>query len=279
MTRLTQLPRGQRYMRTQTSHSLQRVFVEMEWQMRRSDCGIAGQKRVLVVDDDPAMREMLVSYLAEQGIRASAVASRHELTRRIAAEETDLVILDLSLGPDDGLHVLHELREWSEVPVIIATGARPDEADRVIGLELGADDYVIKPFALRELLARIGVVLRRQAAARTSAQPQTERGGWRFGGWQLQRRNRRLTGPHGGPVALTQSEYALLAAFLNAPQQALSREHLLNATRAREDIFDRSIDVQVLRLRRKLEIDASSPRVIRTLRGVGYMFALPVEAI
>jgi len=266
-------------MRTQAWHSRQKVFVEMEWQMRRSGCGIDRQKRVLVVDDDPAMRQMLVSYLAEQGIRASAVANRHELTRRIAAEEPDLVILDLSLGPDDGLHVLHELREWSEVPVIIATGARPDEADRVIGLELGADDYVIKPFALREFLARIGVVLRRQAAARTSAQPQTERGGWRFGGWQLQRRSRRLTGPDGAPVALTRSEYVLLAAFLNAPQQALSREHLLSTTRVREDIFDRSIDVQVLRLRRKLEIDASSPLVIRTLRGVGYLFVLPVEPI
>jgi DNA-binding response OmpR family regulator len=161
--------------------------------------------------------------------------------------------------------------------VIITTGHRRDEIDRVVGLELGADDYVTKPFGLRELLARIRAVLRRQETGRATLQKAPERGVFRFGDWQLDRRLRRLTGSDGMPVALTKGEYALLVAFLDAPQRPLTREYLLQATRMHEDVFDRSIDVQVLRLRRKLETDPSAPRVIQTERGVGYVFALPVE--
>ena len=163
--------------------------------------------------------------------------------------------------------------------MIIATGHRRDEIDRVVGLELGADDYITKPFGLRELLARIRAVLRRRAAGEAVVQRDPERGRIGFGGWQLDRRNRRLTDPNGIPVALTKGEYALLIAFLDAPQRPLSREHILQATRVHEDVFDRSIDVQVLRLRRKLETDPNAPRVILTERGVGYVFALPVEAL
>jgi two-component system, OmpR family, response regulator len=144
-------------------------------------------------------------------------------------------------------------------------------------LELGADDYVTKPFSLRELLARIRAVLRRRDASRTVVQPDQGRVRSKFGGWQLDRRARRLTDPAGAAVALTKGEYALLVAFLDAPLRPLTREHLLQATRVHEDVFDRSIDVQILRLRRKLETDPSAPRVIQTERGVGYMFALPVE--
>jgi DNA-binding response OmpR family regulator len=190
-----------------------------------------------------------------------------------------MVILDLQLGQTDGLNVLREIRSRSDVPVIITTGHRRDEIDRVVGLELGADDYITKPFGLRELLARIRAVLRRQELGRTAWQRASERGHCRFGGWQLDRGTHRLTAPDGTHVALTKGEYALLVAFLDAPQRPLTREHLLQATRVHEDVFDRSIDVQVLRLRRKLETDPSMPRVIRTERGVGYVFTLPVELL
>jgi DNA-binding response OmpR family regulator len=189
------------------------------------------------------------------------------------------VILDLRLGQEDGLDLLREIRSRSDVPIIITTGHRRDEIDRVVGLELGADDYITKPFGLRELLARIRAVLRRRDAGQAVAQRDPERGRCRFGGWQLDRRSRRLNDSSGEPVALTKGEYALLIAFLDAPQRPLSREHLLQATRIHEDVFDRSIDVQVLRLRRKLETDSNAPRVILTERGVGYVFALPVETL
>jgi DNA-binding response OmpR family regulator len=158
------------------------------------------------------------------------------------------------------------------------TGHRSDEIDRVVGLELGADDYVVKPFSPRELLARIRAVLRRQEMGRVARARDPERGGYRFGGWRLERRGRKLFDANETPIPLSKGEYALLLAFLEAPQRPLSREHLLQATRIHEDIFDRSIDVQVLRLRRRLEADPSAPRVILTERGVGYVFAMPVEA-
>jgi two-component system, OmpR family, response regulator len=142
-----------------------------------------------------------------------------------------------------------------------------------------ADDYVTKPFAVRELLARIRAVLRRQELGRVALQRDAEQGRSKFGGWQLDRRARRLTDPNGAPVTLTKGEYALLVAFLDAPQRPLSREHLLQATRIHEDVFDRSIDVQILRLRRKLEAEPSAPRIIQTERGVGYVFVLPVECV
>jgi two-component system OmpR family response regulator len=235
------------------------------------------QVRILVVDDDPTMRHMVVNYLEDHNMRAVSVPGRQEMTREFAAGEPNLVILDLRLGQEDGLDLLRDLRSHSDVPVIITTGHRREEIDRVVGLELGADDYVTKPFSLRELLARIRAVLRRRDSSRTVVQTDQGRARSKFGGWQLDRRARRLTDPAGAAVALTKGEYALLVAFLDAPQRPLTREHLLQATRVHEDVFDRSIDVQILRLRRKLETDPSAPRVIQTERGVGYMFALPVE--
>jgi two-component system OmpR family response regulator len=235
--------------------------------------------RVIVVDDDTFMQQMLANYLEQHNMRVSSAAQRQEVMRQFAAAELDLVILDLRLGNENGLDLLREIRARSEVPVIIITGHHRDEIDRVVGLELGADDYISKPFSLRELLARIRAVLRRQAIGRVTAEREAEQGRCRFGGWQLDRRARRLTDPGGMPVTLTKGEYALLIAFLDAPRRPLSREHLLQATRINEDIFDRSIDVQILRLRRKLERDPSAPRLIQTERGVGYTFALPVEQI
>ena len=233
---------------------------------------------VLIVEDDPTIRHMLSEYLADHDMCVSAVPGRRAMTQQFAREKPDLVILDVRLGQDDGFEVLREIRSRSNVPVIIASGQRCDEIDRVIGLELGADYYVTKPFGLRELLARIRALLRRQYSGSATSQRGLEHSLYRFGNWQLDRHSRRLTRTDGTVVALTKGEYALLVAFLDAPGEPLSREQLLQATRIHEDVFDRSIDVQVLRLRRKLETDVHAPRIIQTRRGVGYVFALPVEA-
>jgi two-component system OmpR family response regulator len=235
--------------------------------------------RVLIVEDDQTMRNLVVNYLEEHDIEAVSAFGHDEVTRMLAGDAPSLVILDLRLGQEDGLDLLREIRSRSDVPVIITTGHRRDEIDRVVGLELGADDYITKPFGLRELLARIRAVLRRREAAVAAFQREPERGRCRFGNWQLDRRNRRLSDSSGTAVTLTKGEYALLLAFVDAPQRPLSREHLLQATRIHEDVFDRSIDVQVLRLRRKLEATSNAPRVILTERGVGYVFALPVEPL
>jgi two-component system OmpR family response regulator len=234
---------------------------------------------ILLVDDDPAIRHMVANYLEGHNMRVLSASKREEVTRHFAAGDPGLVILDLRLGEEDGLDLLREIRSRSDVPVIITTGHRRDEIDRVVGLELGADDYVTKPFGLRELLARIRAVLRRREVGQVASQRKSERNRCRFGGWQLDHQTRRLTDANGVLIALTKGEYALLTAFLNAPQRPLSREHLLQATRLHEDVFDRSIDVQVLRLRRKLETDSNAPRIIQTERGVGYVFALPVEPL
>ena len=237
------------------------------------------QTCVLVVEDDPALQRMIVNYFTENNIRALVASGRQEMARQLGAAEVNLVILDLRLGQEDGLDLLRQVRSNSDVPVIIITGHRRDEIDRVIGLELGADDYLTKPFNLRELLARVRAILRRFEAGRAAPARDSSREKFRFSGWHLDCRARRLTDPEGKPVALTKGEYALLLAFVDAPQRPLSREHLLQATRVHEDVFDRSIDVQILRLRRKLERDPSAPRVIQTERGVGYVFAVAVERV
>ncbi|MDQ7250585.1 response regulator [Dongia sedimenti] len=233
---------------------------------------------MLIVDDDPAIRKMIARYFEEQDMPVVTVPGRQELNQQLGRAEPCLIVLDLRLGQEDGLDLLREIRAKSDVPIIIMTGHRRDEVDRVVGLELGADDYITKPFGLRELLARVRAVLRRQELGRVARQRDPERGGYRFNGWVLERRGRRLTDSAGEPVPLTKSEYALLLAFLEAPQRTLSREHLLQATRIHEDIFDRSIDVQVLRLRRKLEPNPSAPQIIKTERGLGYVFSPAVEA-
>jgi DNA-binding response OmpR family regulator len=231
------------------------------------------------VEDDPALQRMILNYFAENNIGTLLASNRQEMVERLDDSEVNLVILDLRLGSEDGLDLLREVRSNSDVPVIIVTGHRRDDIDRVVGLELGADDYLTKPFNLRELLARVRAILRRFDTGRVAPARDPERGRFRFSGWQLDRRIRQLTDPAGAKVALTKGEYAMLLAFLEAPQRPLSREQLLQATRVHEDVFDRSIDVQILRLRRKLERDPSAPRVILTERGVGYVFALPVERI
>ena len=233
--------------------------------------------RILVVDDDPGMQRTISEYLEKHNMDVAVASNRRDTTRLIADVRFNLIILDLRLGPEDGLDLLRELRTQGDIPVIITTGHRRDEVDRVVGLELGADDYLTKPFSLRELLARIRVVLRRLDAVAPDTIRDPASGRSRFAGWTLERKARRLLDPSGAVVSLTKGEYGLLIAFLDAPQRPLTREFLLQATRIHEDIFDRSIDVQILRLRRKLEVDPSIPRMIQTERGVGYVFAAPVD--
>jgi DNA-binding response OmpR family regulator len=237
--------------------------------------GLAVTPKIAVVDDDEAMRNMLVDYLDQNGMRATCGSDGVGLVDQLKGEPS-LVILDLRLGREDGLDLLRHVRAVSDVPVIAMTGHRADEIDRVIALELGADDYLTKPFSLRELLARIrGMLRRRTAGGEATRLRHGQR--VRFGPWELDRITRRIQREGEEPIALTKTEHALLHAFLDAPGRGLSREHLLRATRVHEDVFDRSIDVQVLRLRRKLEVVPTAPQIIETLRGVGYVFKAQVE--
>ena len=240
----------------------------------------AGPTRILVVDDDPSMQRMVSDYLSQNNLYVAVASGQQEMKRLLESMRFNLIILDLRLGQENGLDLLRDLRSRSDLPVIITTGHGRDEVDRVVGLELGADDYIMKPFSLRELLARIRVVLRRTDAApveqASNHAADRAQGVLRFGHWTLDRRARRLMEAD-TQIALTKGEYSLLLAFLEAPLRPLSREHLLQATRMHEDVFDRSIDVQILRLRRKLETDPSTPSIIRTERGVGYVFTLPVS--
>ena len=235
--------------------------------------------RILVVDDDATMRDMIVDYLRENNMSAVSVSDWHSMMRYFGKDEPDLVILDLHLEEKSGLDLLREIRQVSGVPVIIITGLRSDEIDRIVWLEVGADAYLLKPFGLRELLARVRAVLRRQHRAAIKPKRLGEGGRFRFGDWELDRLSQSLTNPDGKLVALTKGEYAILMAFLDSPQRVLSREYLLQATRIHEDIHDRSVDLQVLRLRRKLEYEPAAPRIIQTERGLGYVFALPVERL
>jgi DNA-binding response OmpR family regulator len=241
--------------------------------------GSSRPTRVLIIDDDLSMQHMLRNSLEQHDMQVTTISRRHEVMRQFAEREPDVVILDLRLGQEDGLDLLREIRSRSDVPVIIITGHRRDEIDRVVGLELGADDYVTKPFGVRELVARVRAVVRRREVGRIAAQREAEQGLYRFGDWLLDRRLRCLTTASGDVVALTKGEYSLLLAFLEAPQRPLTREHLLQATRVHEDVFDRSIDVQILRLRRRLETNPRAPSIIQTERGVGYRFTLPVERL
>jgi two-component system OmpR family response regulator len=233
-------------------------------------------KIVLVVDDDPAMRRLIAQYLGQHDFRLFLAASGEEMSQILSTTPVDLIVLDMKLAGEDGLALIRDLRPRSNVPIIVLTGARREEVDRVIGLELGADDYVLKPFSMRELLARIRAVLRRAEIRDALHNKNEKRALYRFGDWVLNLRTHQLTAPSGELIALTNGEFSLLAAFLQSPQRVLSREQLLAATRMHEDVFDRSVDAQILRLRRKLEADPSHPALIRTERGAGYIFAAPV---
>jgi DNA-binding response OmpR family regulator len=235
---------------------------------------------VLAIDDDPAMRQLVAEYLGKNDLQVTTVATGAEMAQALAERAIDLVVLDLRLASEDGMQLARRLREESEVPIIIVTG-KHDEADRVMGLELGADDYITKPFSERELLARIRAVLRRHRLARELLPSKTDRRrAYRFLGWEFNLGRRRLISPDGSSVELTLGEYNLLQAFCAAPQRVLSREQLLDLSRLNgAEVYDRSVDVQILRLRRKIEPDPARPQYIRTERGAGYVFSVAVQAL
>ena len=238
------------------------------------------QPHVLALDDDPAVRSLVADYLAENDIRVTAVASGAELAAAMGREVVDAVILDLRLQGEDGLQIARRLREESAgIPILMLTG-RAEEADRVMGLELGADDYLTKPFSPRELLARVRALLRRAKAQATVADAISKVRAYRFGGWELNIGLRKLKSPGGKPVDLTNGEFRILAAFLAAPQRILTRDQLLELSRVHNaEVYDRAIDIQILRLRRKIEPDPAKPQFIKTERGAGYVFSVPVDVV
>jgi two-component system OmpR family response regulator len=235
---------------------------------------------VLVIDDDAAMRDLIADYLGENDLRVTPVATGAEMQTVLDEHAVDVVVLDLRLAGEDGMQLAKKLRETSEIPIIIVSG-RKDEADRVMGLELAADDYITKPFSPRELLARVRAVLRRyQTAGEVLPARNEKRRAYRFAEWELNLRTRRLTGAGGQRVELTNGEFSLLEAFCAAPQRVLTREQLLDLSRLHNaEVYDRSIDVQILRLRRKIEADPSRPEYIKTERGVGYVFDTSVDVL
>jgi DNA-binding response OmpR family regulator len=237
-------------------------------------------QHILAVDDDEATRELIAEYLSNNDFRVSTAVNGEEMHQRLAEEVIDLIVLDLKLPGEDGFSLARNLRATSDIPIIMLTGQR-DEIDRVLGLELGADDYLTKPFSPRELMARIKAVLRRFKTPETPPPSVEEKlRAYRFAGWELDLRTRRLRDPAGEPLTLTRGEYNLLRTFLRAPNRVLSRDQLIELSRGYDDeVFDRSIDVQILRLRRKLETDSREPKLIRTERGVGYIFSTDVETV
>ncbi len=229
---------------------------------------------ILVVDDQEEIRKLVEDYLTSEGYRVSTAADGAEMRREMAQTPVDLVILDLMLPGEDGLTLARRLHEESRVGIIILTG-RGETVDRILGLEMGADDYLAKPFHLRELLARVKSVLRRTSGGGGEKKTGSKA---RFAGWNLDLTSRELVSPSGSEVRLTTGEFDLLAAFVNNANQVLSRDRLLDLARNREaGPFDRTIDVQVGRLRRKLEEDPQRPTMIKTVRGSGYIFTPSVE--
>ncbi|MFJ3055358.1 response regulator [Herbaspirillum sp. NPDC087042] len=233
---------------------------------------------VLIVDDDREIRELVAAYLKKNGLRVDVAADGRQMRSFLASNAVDLVVLDIMMPGDDGLVLCRELRagKHKAVPVIMLT-ARAEETDRVIGLEMGADDYLAKPFAARELLARIKSVLRRTRMLPPNLQVSEAGKMLRFGTWRLDTSERNLLAPDGMVVTLSGAEYRLLRVFVDHPQRVLNRDQLLSLTQGRgAEIFDRSIDLLVSRVRQRLEDDAREPRYIKTIRNEGYVFSMPV---
>lgn len=237
---------------------------------------MAIQDHILVVDDDSEIRSLLREYLQKNGYRVTAVADGKGMWAALEEVQPDIVVLDLMLPGDDGLTLCRNLRARSEMPVIMLT-ARGEETDRIVGLEMGADDYLAKPFNPRELLARIKSILRRTRALPENLQPEEARA-MRFAGWTLDTAARNLRSPKGVIVALSGTEYKLLRIFLTHPNRVLSRDQLIDLMLSRDATpFDRSIDVQVSRLRHRLGDAADEQAIIKTVRGQGYVLSVRVE--
>ncbi len=232
--------------------------------------------RILVVDDDPEIRRLLVDYLERNGFTPVAARDGREMRQALERHAVDLVVLDLTLPDADGLTLCRDLRASSNLPVLMLT-ARGEEADRIVGIEMGADDYLVKPFSPRELLARIKTILRRTRALPPNMRPESQRC-LAFAGWRLDTATRVLTAPDGVVVSLSGGEYRLLRILLEHPNRVLNRDQLTELIHGRAaDPYDRVIDVQVSRLRQRLRDDSREPQLIKTLRGEGYVLAALVE--
>ncbi|CAO3352290.1 response regulator [Azospirillum melinis] len=235
---------------------------------------------LLVVDDDREIRSLVAQFLTKHGFRVTGVRDGAEMMRTLDGARVDLIVLDLMLPGEDGLSLCRRLRatpQTAQTPVIMLT-AMGEETDRIVGLEMGADDYLAKPFSPRELLARIKAVLRRVSAPPVAGAPAAAGTVLRFEGWSLDLTKRELRSPDGVLVQLSAGEYDLLVAFVEHPQRVLTRDQLLDLARGRSAVpFDRSIDVQVSRLRRKIEPDPADPTLIKTVRGGGYLFTPTVS--
>ncbi|MBB3316902.1 two-component system OmpR family response regulator [Rhizobium sp. BK181] len=234
---------------------------------------------ILIVDDDREIRELVSSYLKKNGLRVTAVADGRHMRSFLEANAVDLIILDVMMPGDDGLVLSRELRagRHKAVPIVMLT-ARTDEMDRIIGLEMGADDYLAKPFSARELLARVKAVLRRTRMLPPNLQVSEAGQLLSFGQWKLDTTARHLIDSDGTVIALSGAEYRLLRVFIDHPQRVLNRDQLLNLTQGRDaELFDRSIDLLVSRVRQRLGDDAREPTYIKTVRSEGYVFSMPIE--
>jgi two-component system, OmpR family, response regulator len=232
--------------------------------------------RILVVDDDPEIRRLLVDYLERNGFTPLAARDGREMRQALDRHAIDLIVLDLTLPDCDGLILCRDLRSQSNLPVLMLT-ARGEEADRIVGIEMGADDYLVKPFSPRELLARIKGILRRTRALPPNLRPESQRY-LAFAGWRLDTATRVLNAPDGVVVSLSGGEYRLLRLLLEHPNRVLNRDQLMELIHGREaDPYDRAIDVQVSRLRQRLRDDSREPQLIKTVRGEGYVLAADVE--
>lgn len=239
---------------------------------------MSDRPHLLLVDDERSIREPLAQYLMRNGFRVTSVESASEARLRLNASAIDMVILDIMMPGEDGLSLCRHIRETSEIPVILLT-ARTEETDRIVGLEMGADDYVLKPFSPRELVARIKVIFRRVA---TGGQRVTAPDGasYAFAGWLLKAQERTLVDSEGVSLPLSTAEYNLMLAFATRPNQVLSRDQLLDITQGREaNAFDRAIDNQISRLRKKIEPDPKNPTLIKTVWGGGYTLSAEVRKL
>ncbi|MBJ3814961.1 response regulator [Shimwellia pseudoproteus] len=233
---------------------------------------------ILVVDDDSDIRELVVDYLVTSGYRAGGAANGKAMYRMLEHHHVDLVVLDVMMPGDDGLTLCRQLRSgpYKDLPVLMLT-ARSDDMDRILGLEMGADDYLVKPFVARELLARIKAILRRLRSLPPNLQISEAARIIAFGDWQLDTTARHLVDPAGVITALSGAEYRLLRVFVDNPRRVLTRDQLLNLTQGRDaELFERSIDLLVSRVRQRLNDDARTPAYIKTVRSEGYVFAMPV---
>ncbi|MEW6167195.1 MAG: response regulator [Pseudomonadota bacterium] len=236
-----------------------------------------GILRIVVVEDDTQIASLVRDLLQRENYAVSLVASGRALDTRLAQEPADLILLDLMLPGEDGLSICRRLRAASQIPIVMVT-AKGDDIDRIVGLELGADDYIPKPFNPRELVARIRAVLRRTAPAAAGAVPGAPGERLRFAGFVFDLAARRLARVDGADVEISAGDYDLLSVFVRHPQRVLSRDQLMDLTKGRSwEAFDRSIDVALSRLRRKIEADPARPQVLKTVRNGGYMLAVPVE--